>query len=368
MKKFIAPFIVILFGIIIIPSCTKTDLNNSTLTAINQNSKTVNPNVLQCGNGYQWDYYLKKCVPVCASGYHNDSITGACVVNGGGTGITISYAGVNITYFSNNHILSFNSASDVNTVLNQLDADYENYNAAYENQYTNYTALQLDSLDSVNNFDELRTYRDFEGQFAGYTSERSVFENNETSWLNNNMTGADPDSLDYTSDNSENAICNSNYNLIIAGTTYQWTPSGLIVGGGIIESIASPAAINCFSNYKIAKYYYSSDQSRRCKFKVAVNDCLIRGSAKAKVKSFRKKSNGKWVHSRMNMKVNLQGTFFTTNCSQWVTITENKGYLKRRELKYVNRQNSGYGYTESGYFQGSFYTDASGLSATIVLQ
>jgi hypothetical protein len=323
--------------------------------------------VLQCGNGYQWDYYLKKCVPVCLTGYHNDSITGACVANGGDVGIIITYAGVDITYFTTSHILSFNSASDVNTVLNQLDSDYENYNTTYENQYPNYSALQLDSLDSVNNFDELRTYRDFEGQFAGFTSERSIFETNETSWLNNSMNGSDPDSLDYTSDISENAICNSNYNLMIGGTTYQWTPSGLAAGGGI-QSMVSPATISCFTNYKIVHYYYSSDQTRRCKFKVAINDCLIRGSAKAKVKSFRKKSNGKWVHSRMSMKVNLQGTFFTTNCSQWATINQNKGYYKRRELKYVNRQLAGYGYTESGYFQGTFYTDVSGLSATIVLQ
>lgn len=48
-------------------------------------SQKITPKVLQCGSGYQWDYYLNKCVPVCSSGYHNDSITGACVVDGGNT-------------------------------------------------------------------------------------------------------------------------------------------------------------------------------------------------------------------------------------------------------------------------------------------
>ena len=60
------------------------DLNNP---ATSQNQlKKVDPNVLDCGTGYHWDYYLKKCVADCPTGYHNDSITGACVVDGGGGG------------------------------------------------------------------------------------------------------------------------------------------------------------------------------------------------------------------------------------------------------------------------------------------
>ena len=49
---------------------------------LNSNSKVI-PNVPQCGPGQHWSYYLNKCVDVCSSGYHNDSITGACVMNGG---------------------------------------------------------------------------------------------------------------------------------------------------------------------------------------------------------------------------------------------------------------------------------------------
>lgn len=44
-------------------------------------SSTVKPNVIACSPGYVFDWYLGKCVPSCPAGYHNDSITGACVVN-----------------------------------------------------------------------------------------------------------------------------------------------------------------------------------------------------------------------------------------------------------------------------------------------
>jgi hypothetical protein len=61
------------------------DLNNPASQNLNSTGK-VSPNVLDCGTGYHWDYYLKKCVDDCPTGYHNDSITGACVVDGGGGG------------------------------------------------------------------------------------------------------------------------------------------------------------------------------------------------------------------------------------------------------------------------------------------
>jgi len=90
MKKFLFLLIIMVVGIIINLSCTKTGINtvpdhshdlNSTLKVI--------PSISQCGAGQQWDYYLGKCVDVCPSGYHNDSITGACVVNGGSNNITL---------------------------------------------------------------------------------------------------------------------------------------------------------------------------------------------------------------------------------------------------------------------------------------
>ena len=83
MKKLLPAILFIFVSSFI--SCTKMDLKTPESQNLSSTEK-VNPDVLQCGAGYQWDYYLGKCVPVCATGYHNDSITGACVVNGGGSG------------------------------------------------------------------------------------------------------------------------------------------------------------------------------------------------------------------------------------------------------------------------------------------
>lgn len=86
MKKILLYLLITFGGGTIITSCTKMDLNNPSALSQNQ-SKKVNPDVLDCGSGSHWDYYLLKCVPDCGSGYHNDSITGACVVDGGGGAI-----------------------------------------------------------------------------------------------------------------------------------------------------------------------------------------------------------------------------------------------------------------------------------------
>ena len=357
MRNLHALLIAIFIAIITTFSCTKTNLNNSNALD-NSKSKTVTPNVLQCGTGYHWDYYLKKCVPDCPTGYHNDSITGACVVDGGnGGGVVISYAGVKITYYSNTQLLSFNNPSDVNTVLNQLDADYENYNTAYENQYPNYTSDQLDSLDSVNNFDQLKTYRDFEAKFLGFTSERSTIENLETNWLNNDRTGIDPDSVDLAIDNSENAICNSNYELMISGNTYQWTTNGLVLAGGLIMSPAS--GTTCFTNRK--RWSAPLDIGNRSfRIKAAIHYCLIRSSVKAKVKSY-KLSHGKWKRARYDLSVGVWGNVYASDCNTMVNINlinPSSGYKKRRELKVIYRDwgiSSAY-YTRSGELGGNFAT------------
>lgn len=80
----------------------------------------------------------------------------------GPTDITATYAGVNITYEVSNKILKFNSTANFNTVLNQLETDYDTYNDNYDNQYPNYTANQLDDVDATNNFDEFKKVRDFQ--------------------------------------------------------------------------------------------------------------------------------------------------------------------------------------------------------------
>jgi hypothetical protein len=316
-------------------------------------SSNISPKDIACNPGYYFDYYLGKCVPICPAGYHNDSITGACVLN---APTYVSYAGVRIGYYIGNHTLSFSSVADVNTVLNQLDSDYEQYNTAYENRYPNYNPNQMDSIDSINNFDNLLTYENFEANFSGYISERSSLYNIESTWLNNNMEGIDPDSIDLTYDNSENAICNNTYMVMIAGSTYQWTTSGFVQTGG---AMSPQSATTCFTNRtKWAKPLVVSNRAFRVK--AAINYYIVRSSAHGKVVSY-KQSNGKWKRSRYDLSVGVAGTIYAPDCStttQIDLINPASGYKDRRELavRYGTWGITSAYYTRTGLLGASFLT------------
>ena len=134
-------------------------------------------------------------------------------------------------------------------------------------------------------------------------------------------------------------------------TTYQWTSTGLITVGGLQPLVVnSPTGGECFSNYRgiSPQWFYNSDRSRRCKLKVAVNECLIRGEGKAKVKSFRKKSNGKYVRSRLDMRIRILGPLLYENtCGLFLNVDQSKpaqGYQKRFELKTLKRVQSNQAY------------------------
>lgn len=86
MKKLLTALLMLFFAAAINMSCTKTNLKNPSSSQNLNSDDKANPNVIDCGIGYHWDFYLKKCVQTCSTGYHNDSITGACVVDGGGGG------------------------------------------------------------------------------------------------------------------------------------------------------------------------------------------------------------------------------------------------------------------------------------------
>lgn len=257
----------------------------------------------------------------------------------------ITYAGVNITYEATNGILKFNSMSDVNTVIDQLDADYESYNTNYENQYPTLTEDQLDCVDQLNNFDEFRKFKDFENLFSGYTSKRSQIEATEITWLLNNFSGTDPDILDYTIADEENTVFNSNYQLKIGTTTYEMRSDGLydISGGGQSMAVPMSTLDDCFTNrHKKTFIPHATNPDRKFKLKVAIHYFLIRSAAKGKVVSFKKNNNNNWKRSRSNMAVSCTGNVYDNTCTlefPGISIRNPSpsGFKKRRQLKVVYR-------------------------------
>lgn len=248
--------------------------------------------------------------------------------------ITKTYAGVTITYEPFNNILRFNSASDANAVLNQLEADYDTYNDNYDAQYPNYTAAQLDDADVANNFDEFKKYKDFEALFTGYSSMRKQIEITENAFLANNG-GTDPDDIDFSLDDAENTIFNTNYSFKIGQDVYQLRADGIYLNGVSQDQNARISSPDCFSRKKIGPWDYPGD-GKRYRLKVAVHTIIIRGSAKGKV-VVQKPSGNSWKPCRSEMAVHVGGNIYTPQvCALNYSFTKRKpitGFKKRRRLK-----------------------------------
>ncbi len=176
-----------------------------------------------------------------ATFYQTDPTANAAVVLGS---ITAYYAGVAITFDAANNRLKFNSTTDVFTVINQLNADYETHNDNYEAQYPNLTAEQLDDMDDQNGFDEFKPYKDFEKLFTGFYSKRAELEALEMNWLNNNFSGTDPDDYDFTFDDGENTIFNNGGSFLVGQVVHELTSDGMYVGGILIDDTNGLATLD----------------------------------------------------------------------------------------------------------------------------
>jgi hypothetical protein len=301
--------------------------------------------------------------------------------------LVVGYAGVPITYEANGCILKFNSAADLITVINQLDAANDAHNDDYDSQYPNLTEDQLDDMDEQTGFDEFQKFRDFENMFGGFCSKRSEIESVETAWLANNFTGTDPDNIDLTFDDAENTIYNNNYSVKIGNDVYQITGSGIYKNGVLQDDGGSAGIMNnpnnlfyageslnlkelvsgpmmplnytalegeifggyntnffqlptpCKSNKKKKETASFNNNTRRMDFKIAIHSIVIRSSVKAKAVSFKKK-NGHWKRARTKMAVGCGGTVYQGDCSSSFQFNDRNpynDYKKRKQLKVAYR-------------------------------
>jgi hypothetical protein len=129
---------------------------------------------------------------------------------------------INIAYEPESKMLRFGNWEDFHNAVEILDQQYEEHNEAREQQIPNgLTHEQMDDLDELVNFDEFYPLRTFESQFRYFKSKREQLEKLELTWLDNNMTGLDPDDIDFTFDNAENTLFNENYQVKIGCEVYK---------------------------------------------------------------------------------------------------------------------------------------------------
>lgn len=143
--------------------------------------------------------------------------------------ITTLYAGKTIVYNAEECILNFASEEDLLAVINQLNADMESYNAAYEALHSDLDEDELDDLDDQNGFDEAAVLKQFESLFGGFCSKRAQLEALEATWLDNDFGGLNPDSLDFTYDDGWNTVFNHSYLLKVNGAVYALSDTGMFI-------------------------------------------------------------------------------------------------------------------------------------------
>lgn len=97
-------------------------LDTST-TASTSSSANAIPNTPYCNPGYHWDFYLSKCVPICPTGQHNDSITGACVADGGGGSVNLQTQSVTDTKTKNIMKAAYNNLAASGVDLAELSRE-----------------------------------------------------------------------------------------------------------------------------------------------------------------------------------------------------------------------------------------------------
>jgi len=275
-------------------------------------------------------------------------------------------------------MIKFNSVSDANTVINKLLLEDSLWNSANDTQYGNYTVDQLDSIDLAINFDEFKKFREFENLFPGFVSKRKSLETLENTWLNNNLTGTDPDNLDFTFDDAENTVFNNQNKFKIGTNIYELKVDGLYINGVFQgdggSQFVTNAANPCISGRRHNFYSEVQVPNRKYKLKVAVHSIGIRSSAKGKVVSLKLKSTGGYKRSRAQLGVICGGNIYSTNCSFNFAFGIRKpspsGFLKRRELKVVYRQWGAGGqivYKTRPNETSATFQLASGFSANILL-
>lgn len=291
-----------------------------------------------------------------ATFYQTDPTASAAVMLGS---ITAYYAGAAITFDVVNNRLKFNSTTDVFTVINQLNADYETYNQNYDNQYPSLTAEQLDDMDDQTGFDEFKPYKDFEKLFTGFSSKRAELEALENNWLNNNFSGSNPDDYDFTFDDGENTIFSNENSFQVGSDSYELNNNGLYINGllqagvenkkfpirEIQQSVYSTAvffngstnptiALNCKTNKSDKGDFVVGTEKFR--LKVAINSFGFHSSAKGKVIHFKRKNNGNWKRVRTEMAAAVGGTIYSNLCNesfQFVRREPANGWARRKQVK-----------------------------------
>ena len=213
--------------------------------------------------------------------------------------------------------LSFNTMEDFINAYNYLE---------------NKQDLYLDSIDAEideDSYEEDLPLMEFE-KSRNFTSLRAIIEQQVTKWLDN-------EELDEENDPDEHEIDDDILRTLV-------TPEGKVIIGGkeynlnndnLTDSKARLAPKKCKLYLKEKKWFYYDSNNKKVKLKGTLRYYGIKSTLKAKVKSFKKKRNGKWKKHRTRLFVQSYGKQVDNRdgkCSTTHAIGAFKGPKNRKKL------------------------------------
>lgn len=208
----------------------------------------------------------------------------------------VPYAG--ITYSSG--VINFASHSDYATLMARLEQAVDDHEAAFFSAYSYMTDEQLDAQIDATGFDEDLPLREFEG-FFGLTSLRASIAAGEQLYLDGYIE-TDPDSETIVTDEIQRTVMNTSAQLKIDGNTYD--PNNYYNDNGTCRLMQR----------RVVNHFNSSDD-RKTKVVIEFSGAYLGTSIIAKTKYFKKKSNGNWKKYVGNLRAQVGGGVYDSNCS-----------------------------------------------------
>lgn len=250
-------------------------------------------------------------------------------------------------------------------MLNQLDNEYENYNASFFDSRDNMTDDEINDYADQIGFDEFKPLRDFENYF-GFSSLRQSIEIQTNNWMDNIETDACSSPMNTASidDETEQTLFNISNQVKIAGVTYTINSSSS--ASCPINDVCSPTTpSSCVFKHKTTKEKPFSDNKLIWeKLKLDGegtpiggdhSQFILRPQVKAKIIFYKIKNNGGRRRYATRLSVRIYGNLYNTqdggagspNCMY-------RGYLdtghnpQRRRYRRKNVERWGI-YTQSKY-------------------
>jgi hypothetical protein len=290
-------------------------------------------------------------------------------------------------------VLRFGSQTHFDNTYNCLEAEYEAHCDAFELANAGLTEDQYNDLIDATGWNEEQTLMAFESAFPGYFSLRKLIEGQMDIFLENTVLDEanNPDDH-YIDDDIERAMYNKFGQVVIGTILYDYepdgahfevtnpscsqilalqaNPAGMIGQPGISyfppppydlrRDIIPPAGTLCANEYSYKNHKDDCMSNRRFKYRLKFKSHPSNAVAKAKVRAFKKKSNGKYKRWRTKMAIGVDVHFRYFNsyeidyCRYGYHDNESKPY-KRRHSRRVKLKS-----IDESYGMDMYYAISSG--------